>query len=94
VDQDLYGLFMANVTQVAFQLDNESLRRIDELAATTSSSRAKVLRGAVRELLNKHREAAIDAQLAAGYAAKAPGPEENAWAELSVEGLQAADLDW
>ena len=85
---------MATVTQVAFQLDNESLRLIDELAAASSSSRAEVLRGAVRELLRQQREAAIDEQLAAGYAAKPPGPEGRAWAELSLEGLRAADLDW
>lgn len=85
---------MADVTQVAFQLDNESLRRIDELAAARSSSRAEVLRGAVRELLHQQREAAIDEQLAAGYAAKPPGPEGQVWAELSLEGLRAADLDW
>jgi len=85
---------MSKVTQVAFQLDNESLRRIDELAAADSSSRAEVLRGAVRGLLSRHREAAIDDQLAAGYAATPPGPEETAWAELSVDGARAADLDW
>lgn len=85
---------MAAVTQVAFQLDNESLQRIDELATARSSSRAEVLRGAVRELLRRQREAAIDEQLADGYAATPPGPEERAWAELSLEGLRAADLDW
>ena len=85
---------MATVTQIAFQLDNESLRRIDELAAARSSSRAEVLRGAVRELLRQEREAAIDEQLDAGYAANPPGPEERAWAELSLEGLRSADLDW
>ena len=83
-----------SVTQVAFQLDNESLRRIDELAATESSSRAAILRAAVRELLRTRREAAIDAQLAAGYAADPPGLEEQAFGELSIEGLRAADLDW
>jgi predicted transcriptional regulator len=85
---------MANVTQVAFQLDNESLRRIDELAAAESSSRAEVLRGAVRVLLSRHREAAIDHRLAAGYAATPPAPEEKSWAELSVDGFRAADLEW
>lgn len=85
---------MADVTQIAFQLDNESLREVDVLAATASSSRAEVLRTAVRELLSRHREAAIDAQLAAGYGARPPGSEEAAWAELSIEGLRAADLDW
>jgi len=85
---------MANVTQVAFQLDNESLRLIDERAAAESSSRAHVLRTAVRELLHRSREAAIDAQLAAGYEAHPPGAEDAAWAEASVAGLRAADLDW
>lgn len=85
---------MAGVTQVAFQLDDESLLRLDELAAGASSSRAEILRIAVREMLARHREAAIDAQLAAGYDAKPPGPEVDAWAELSIEGLAAADLDW
>ncbi len=94
VDDKLYGSFMANATQVAFQLDNESLRRVDALAATMSRSRAHVLRMAVHELLRAHREAAIDAQLAAGYGAQPPGPELDAWAELSVEGLRDADLDW
>jgi len=85
---------MANVTQVAFQLDNESLRKIDELAAAQSSSRAQVLRSAVSTLLTAHREAAIDSQLAAGYGAKPAGAEEEGWADASLDGLQAADLDW
>lgn len=85
---------MADVTQVAFQLDNRTLGEIDELAAAQSSSRAEVLRTAVSELLERRREAAIDAQLEAGYAAKPPSREDQAWAELSVEGVRAADLDW
>jgi hypothetical protein len=85
---------MAKVIQVAFQLDVESLRLLDELAARQASSRAEVLRTAVGELLRRHREADIDARLAAGYAIDPPGPEEAAWAEISVEGLRATDLDW
>ena len=85
---------MSTVTQVAFQLDNESIRRVDALAAARSCSRAEVLRGAVRELLRQAHEAAIAEQLAAGYAATPPGPDERAWADLSLEGLRAADLDW
>jgi predicted transcriptional regulator len=85
---------MPSVTQVAFQLDTESLRRIDELAASESSSRAAILRAAVRALLHQRREAEIDEQLAAGYAADPPAPSEEGFAELSVEGLRAADLDW
>jgi predicted transcriptional regulator len=85
---------MASVTQVAFQLDNDSLRQVDALAAAASSSRAEVLRAAVRELLRARLEAAIDEQLAAGYAMTPPGTDGEAWAELSVEGLRAAELDW
>jgi predicted transcriptional regulator len=85
---------MANVTQVAFQLDDDSLRELDLLAASESCSRAQVLRGAVRELLSRQRQATIDAQLAAGYGSRPPEAEADAWAELSIEALRAADLDW
>lgn len=85
---------MGNVTQVAFQLDNDSLRELDALAVAESASRAAILRAAVDELLRRRREEAIDAQLAAGYAARPPGSEVAAWAELSIEGLRAAELDW
>lgn len=85
---------MREVTQVAFQLDDQSLRQIDELAAAESSSRAHILRIAVRELLMTRRDATIDAQLAAGYGELPPGPEDDAWAESSIDGLRAAELDW
>ena len=85
---------MADVTQIAFQIDNESLRELDRLAASEFSSRADAVRTAVHQLLRQRREAAIDAQLEAGYAAVPPGPEEAAWAELSIEGLRTAELDW
>jgi len=90
----MYGQSMAKVTQIAFQLDDESLRQLDELAAVQSSSRAHVLRTAVHELLVAHREAAIDAQLAAGYGVQPPSVEDAAWAQSSLDGLRAADLDW
>jgi len=90
----MYGQSMASVTQIAFQLDDESLRQLDALAAAQSSSRAHVLRTAVHELLVAHREAAIDAQLAAGYGAQPPSFEDEAWAQSSLDGLRAADLDW
>ncbi|MGI8728886.1 MAG: ribbon-helix-helix protein, CopG family [Solirubrobacteraceae bacterium] len=85
---------MGKTTQVAFQIDDRSLRGIDELAAGQASSRAAVLRTAVHELLAAQREASIDAQLAAGYGAQPPGAEDEAWTESSLEGLRAADLDW
>ncbi len=90
----IYDCVMKLVTQVAFQLDHQSLRQVDELAAAESSSRAHILRTAVRELLMTRRDASIDAQLTAGYGVLPPGPQEDAWAELSLDGLRAADLDW
>ncbi|MBA2323887.1 MAG: ribbon-helix-helix protein, CopG family [Pseudonocardiales bacterium] len=85
---------MSSVTQVAFQLDDRSLAAIDALAAEGGHSRAEVLRMAVRVLLARRREDEIDAQLAAGYAQQPQSPIEDRLADLSVEGLAAASLDW
>jgi Arc/MetJ-type ribon-helix-helix transcriptional regulator len=86
---------MSDVTQVAFQVDNERLAEIDELVAGQEfRSRAEALRAAVGEFLARRREARIDAQLEAGYGLHPQGAEEAAWAAVSVEGLRAADLDW
>lgn len=88
---------MSKVTQVAFQIDNETLDQVDALVSSEFRSRAEVLRAAVREMLARRREAEIDADLAAGYGVRPPdqeNQEDKVWADLSVEGLQAADLDW
>ncbi len=85
---------MSDLTQVAFQLDNESLAMLDALAAEESHSRAEVLRVAVREFLARRREEKIEAQLATGYGRRPPGPEDDALADLSVEGLRAGHLNW
>ncbi|MGH3870802.1 MAG: hypothetical protein ACRDSR_04680 [Pseudonocardiaceae bacterium] len=85
---------MSDVTQVAFQIDNEVLLQVDALVTSQFPSRAAVLRTAVDEMLARRREAAIDAQLAAGYGVSPPAQEEQEWADLSVEGLRAANLDW
>jgi len=85
---------MSSVTQVAFQLDSSSVVELDKIAADRSSSRAEVLRTAVRELLARHREASIDAQLAAGYGVRPPDAESTALADVSIDGLQSTDLDW
>lgn len=85
---------MSKVTQVAFQIDNEILSKIDVLVPGEFRSRADVLRTAVRELLARRHEAEIDAELAAGYGVQPPAHEDDAWADLSVDGLRAADLDW
>ncbi len=85
---------MSDVTQVAFQLDNTSLREVDKLVATEFPSRAEAFRTAVHEMLRTRRERAIDAQLAAGYGTQPPGGEVKAWADTSIEGLRASELDW
>lgn len=90
----LYDGVMGGVTQVAFQIDNDSLAAVDREARRRAVSRAEVLRLAVHRFLAARREAEIDAQLAAGYGAQPVEGVEDAFAELSVEGLVAADLDW
>ncbi|HEY0813754.1 MAG TPA: ribbon-helix-helix domain-containing protein [Pseudonocardia sp.] len=83
------------VSQVAFQLDLARLAEIDVLVKEkVFRSRAEALRTAVDEFVARRREERIDAELAAGYGARPPGAEEQAWAELSVEGLRTADLEW
>ncbi|MDN5931477.1 MAG: ribbon-helix-helix protein, CopG family [Pseudonocardia sp.] len=86
---------MSDVTQVAFQVDNERLAEIDALVQDKEfRSRAEALRAAVAEFLARRREARIDAQLEAGYAAVPQGPEDDVWAEAGRDGLRAADLEW
>jgi Arc/MetJ-type ribon-helix-helix transcriptional regulator len=85
---------MGHSTQIAFQLDDESLAQVDRLVGTEFSSRAGVIRAAVQAWLAERREREIDAQLEAGYAAVPQGPEVRAFAEISIRGLAAADLDW
>ncbi len=91
----MYYDAMSDVTQVAFQLDNDGLSKLDELVERHEfRSRAEVLRAAVHEFIARRRESRIDAELAAGYGVQPPGSEDAALAELSVEGLGEADLDW
>lgn len=85
---------MGNVTQVAFQIDNDSLAAVDREAQRRAVSRAEVLRLAVGRFLAEQREADIDARLAAGYGVAPTGAAEEALADVSLEGLVAADLDW
>ncbi|WP_300007867.1 ribbon-helix-helix domain-containing protein [Pseudonocardia sp.] len=86
---------MSEATQVAFQIDNQRLAEIDALVADHEfRSRAEALRAAVGEFLAQRREARVDAQLEAGYRAHPQGADEAAWAEISVESLREADLDW
>jgi len=85
---------MGDVTQVGFQLDDESLAALDALASRDSLSRAEILRTAVRDFLARRREDDIDARLAAGYRDRPAGGEEAGLAEVSLHGLRAAQLDW
>lgn len=85
---------MASVTQIGFQLDDESLAELDIVASRDALSRAEVLRIAVRRFLAQRRADDIDARLAAGYRDLPPGPSEEALAEVSLEGLRAGHLDW
>lgn len=85
---------MGSVTQIGFQLDDESLAELDALASREAHSRAEVLREAVRRFLAQRREEDIDARLAAGYRDVPPGLIENELAEVSVQGLRNSHLDW
>ncbi len=80
--------------QIAIQIEDEMVAELDRLARDEHRSRAEVVRVAVGEWLARQREAATDAALVRGYDDLPPGDDEQAWAELSVDGLRAADLDW
>lgn len=85
---------MGSNIQVAFMLPAEVLEEVDGLIPGQYRSRADVLRRAVEGFLDARRRMAIDAALERGYQAVPEGQPEAAWAELSVEGLAGADLDW
>lgn len=87
--------FMSGVTLVAFQIDNSNLAAIDAAVHRGEfRSRADALRVAAQELLDRRREALIDAQLEAGYAAVPEGPAGAAFAAVSRSSLDSADLAW
>lgn len=90
----MYDDFIRAVTQIAFQIDDDTLAALDRLASERSVARAEVLRMAVREFLGSHREAEIESHLARGYSERPPGNSEAELAEVSIDGLRAADLDW
>jgi len=82
------------VTQVAFQLPDKDLEAIDALVPGEFPSRAEALRSAVKMWLREIEEKRIDSALAAGYRLLPAGDEEEQWAEVSVEALDMAQLDW
>jgi len=90
----MYGYLMGKPKQIAFQIDDGDLAELDVLALAESRSRAELLREAVREWLARRREVAVDAALAKGYRDRPQGQEEGVWADLSLQGLEAGDLDW
>lgn len=85
---------MGNVTQIAFQIDVDTLAALDEVAARESVARSEILRVAVRHFLARRREDDIEARLAAGYGDVPPTQEERDLAEVSLDGLHASELDW
>lgn len=86
---------MSAVTQVAFQIDDGNLASIDAAVHRGEfRSRADALRTATREFVERRRQALIDAQLEAGYAAVPEGPAEAAFAAVSRRALDTADLEW
>lgn len=85
---------MGSVKQIAFQIDNESLREIDALTPSEFPSRAEVIRVAVHDWLARRRAEAVDAALAKGYGVSPQGVEEDLWANRSLEGFEASNLEW
>jgi len=85
---------MGKVKQVAFQIDIDTLNSIDALKGAEFSSRAEVIRVAVDDWLARRRSKDVDQALAKGYRANPQPEEEFVWADLSVEGLEDAKLDW
>lgn len=85
---------MSKVKQIALQIDTESLAAIDALTPSEYPSRAEVIRVAVHDWLARRRAEAVDDALAKGYGVLPQGQEEDVWAERSLEGLEASQLDW
>lgn len=90
----LHDRVMSKSIQVAFTLDRDDLTEVEELVPEVYESRAAALRDAVRQMLERRRQSAIDAALERGYADVPSQVEERVWAEASMEGLASADLDW
>ncbi len=85
---------MSKTIQVAFKLSAADLDAVDALVPAHHDSRAAALRSAVRELLRRRRDEAIEDALETGYRDVPPTAEEARWAETSVEGLAGADVEW
>gem|GEM_PF-6917905 len=90
----VYDGLMEKVKQIAFQIDIDALREIDAFKGREFGSRAEVIRAAVHEWLARRRNEEVDKALAKGYDAVPQADEEQVWADISLEGLQDAKLDW
>jgi len=80
--------------RIGFQIGNDAIAEIDQVVSGRYRSRAEVVRIAVHEWLARRRAQQVDAELERGYGVSPTGDEEDEWAELSIEGLRAAKLDW
>lgn len=90
----LYDKSMKNVKQIAFQIDNDELDDLDSHVGDEFRSRAAVIRAAVHEWLKQKRREKVDLLYAQEYARAPETPDEAAFADVSVEALESADLDW
>ncbi len=91
--RDLDQLPLTPVLRAAALLPGRSLRSLDALHLATAQQLPSL-----SALVTYDHHLAQHAT-AAGLRAEAPAPpedarEDEAWADLSVEGLQAGDLDW
>lgn len=93
-DGSMYDQSMGKSKQIAFQIDIDSLNAVDALKGAEFSSRAEIIRVAVEDWLARRRAKLLDEALEKGYRANPQTDESNAWADLSVEGLEDAKLDW
>jgi len=86
---------MADVTRVAFQLDNRDLERLDEKVPGSYPSRAAALRAGVRDWLDRQRNAELDETLELAYADVPEDPRvTEAVIRSSRNAIVKAHLDW
>jgi Arc/MetJ-type ribon-helix-helix transcriptional regulator len=86
---------MSKFNQIAFQITNDDLNRVDATVPEEFPSRAAALRAAVHDWLARRNRAAVDEALEKGYA---DVPEDTAMTSgLSTaarEALAEVDLEW
>src|SRR5207244_2080738 len=75
--------------QISTELDDARIAALDERAAATGRSRSDLIREAVDLLLGSGADAAIDAEIVAGYERRPPA-ELDAWARCGAIAAIAA----